>query len=277
MLILIFSLYVMRKIRFLCLFLVILAGCSVRKEIPPMTPMPPMTPVLPKTSMSSSSLSESEISQKEIVEQKPIPSFENYLFSFFPGTPSSICNEQEDCDLPFVGITQKEIDLQQNFLDFAGESHFILWWDNYSPRFKFFAGTGRVTGKLSKQVHPEHYYFCFEEREECYLRFQKVWNLDFEVVDTNLPFLSKGDVVPMGCLDGETQKFLYVWNQVDLKQRTSQYLTGAFGAEFAKELVAHLEEGKEISFEIAIKPNAEYAMREDLICPNPYLYAIKKL
>lgn len=94
---------------------------------------------------------------------------------------------------------------------------------------------------------------------------------------TNLPFLSTGDIVPMGCLDEESQKFLYVWNQVDLKQRTSHYLTGVLESGLTEEIESHLESGKEISFEVSIKPNAEYAMREDLICPNPYLYAIKKL
>lgn len=90
-----------------------------------MPPTPPMCPALPMTSMSLSGLSESETSQQEVVEQKPISSFEDYLFSFFLGKPSSICNEQEDCDFPFVGITNKEIDIQQNFVNFSGDSHFI--------------------------------------------------------------------------------------------------------------------------------------------------------
>ena len=207
---------------------------------------------------------------------KKTPTLDQYLADIFPDRVSYFSEQGSDIvDRYFAPITSKEINLQEDFR--AGKiglsTHFVP--GDQTP-VRFFMGTGFVRGKVIGQDLESFFYFCSDPKKECELDFPGVKRLSFQISETNLPFLTGGDQIGIGCsLSGNDIR--YVREIINFKDQTYQYKIQTFDSQLTKQVLADLKSWQEATYEVQVAPNGEFSMGDDLVCPNYYFSPAHKI
>jgi hypothetical protein len=171
---------------------------------------------------------------------KKSPTLDEYLAEIFPNEAHDFSEQgSEIVDRYFAPISSKEIALQEDFR--AGKigqsTHFIP--GDQTP-VRFFMGTGFVRGKVIGQDLESFFYFCSDPKKECELDFPGVKRLSFQISETNLPFLTGGDLMGIGCsLSGNDIR--YVREIINFKDQTYQYKIKTLDSQLTKQVLADLK------------------------------------
>ena len=171
---------------------------------------------------------------------KKTPTLDQYLAEIFPDEAHDFSEQGSDIvDRYFAPITLKEITLQEDFR--AGKAglsmHFVP--GDQTP-VRFFMGTGFVRGKVIGQDLESFFYFCHDPKKECELDFPGVKRLSFQISETNLPFLTGGDQIGIGCsLSGNDIR--YVREIINFKDQTYQYKIKTLDSQLTKQVLADLK------------------------------------
>ena len=207
---------------------------------------------------------------------KKTSTLDQYLAEIFPDRISYISEQGSDIvDRYFAPITSKEIALQEDFR--AGKiglsTHFVP--GDQTP-VRFFMGTGFVRGKIIGQDLESFFYFCSDPKKECELDFPGVKRLSFQISETNLPFLTGGDQIGIGCsLSGNDIR--YVREIINFKDQTYQYKIQTFDSQLTDQILADLKSWQEATYEVQVAPNGQFSMGDDLVCPNYYFSPAHKI
>lgn len=171
---------------------------------------------------------------------KKTPTLDQYLVKIFPDRASDFSEQGSDIvDRYFAPITSKEITLQEDFR--AGKiglsTHFIP--GDQMP-VTFFMGTGFVRGKVISQDLESFFYFCSDPKKECELEFPGVKRLSFQISETNLPFLTGGDQIGIGCLLSGID-IRYIREIINFKDQTYQYKIETLDPQLATQVLSDLK------------------------------------
>ena len=171
---------------------------------------------------------------------KKIPTLDQYLAEIFPDEAHDFSEQGSDIvDRYFAPITSKEITLQEDFR--AGKAglsmHFVP--GDQTP-VRFFMGTGFVRGKVIGQDLESFFYFCSDPKKECELNFPGVKRLSFQILETNLPFLTGGDQIGIGCLLSGND-IRYVREIINFKDQTYQYKIQTLDSQLTDQILADLK------------------------------------
>ena len=167
--------------------------------------------------------------QTPFSQVKKTPTLDQYLADIFPDEAHDFSEQgSEIVDRYFAPISSKEIALQEDFR--AGKiglsTHFM--------------GTGFVRGKVIGKDLESFFYFCSDPQKECELDFPGVKRLSFQISETNLPFLTGGDQIGIGCsLSGNDIR--YVREIINFKDQTYQYNIQTLDSQLTKQVLADLK------------------------------------
>ena len=171
---------------------------------------------------------------------KKILTLDQYLAEIFPDEAHDFSEQgSEIVDRYFAPISSREIALQEDFR--AGKiglsTHFVP--GDQTP-VRFFMGTGFVRGKVIGQDLESFFYFCHDPKKECELDFSGVKRLSFQISETNLPFLTGGDQIGIGCsLSGNDIR--YVREIINFKDKTYQYKIQTLDSQLTDQILADLK------------------------------------
>ena len=171
---------------------------------------------------------------------KKTPTLDQYLAEIFPDEAHDFSEQgSEIVDRYFAPISLKEITLQEDFR--AGKTglsmHFV---PGDQTLVKFFMGTGFVRGKVIGQDLESFFYFCSDPKKECELNFPGVKRLSFQILETNLPFLTAGDQIGIGCLLSGND-IRYVREIINFKDKTYQHKIQTLDSQLTDQILADLK------------------------------------
>jgi len=94
--------------------------------------------------------------------------------------------------------------------------------------------------RIVSQDLESFFYFCHDPKKECELDFPGVKRLSFQISETNLPFLTGGDQIGIGCsLSGNDIR--YVREIINFKDQTYQYKIQTLDSQLTKQVLADLK------------------------------------